>query len=407
MARYLPPMTQTHFPPTRTAALERLSSFVPRAGRYGLRRNYDVAGHEGVSQISPYIRHRLITEEEVLRTVLGRYSAQSLEKFVQEVYWRTYWKGWLEMRAPVWGMYKQGLNAALNNVQTQSGLRAEWEAACAGTTGIDCFDHWAKELAETGYLHNHARMWFASIWIFTLRLPWELGADFFMRHLLDGDAASNTCSWRWVGGLQTVGKTYLARPDNITKYTEGRFRPTGLAPHAEPLTGFANPDRQPIKTPDAPQAGARTLIVIHEDDMALSTVLNATPGCEIIGAAALACHDARTPLNVAENVRVFTEGGLQDTGERFADKLGMTPEILDVDALAQVAADLECDQVAANYAPVGPANDTLKKLDKALKGKGIALTQEMPDYDAQAWPYATAGFFKFKTNIPKLIAGLD
>ncbi len=67
----------------------------------------------------------------------------------------------------------------------------------------------------TGYLHNHARMWFASIWIFTLRLPWELGADFFLRHLLDGDPASNTLSWRWVGGMQTMGKTYLARADNI------------------------------------------------------------------------------------------------------------------------------------------------------------------------------------------------
>jgi deoxyribodipyrimidine photo-lyase len=65
-----------------------------------------------------------------------------------------------------------------------------------------------QELVETGYLHNHARMWFASIWIFTLRLPWELGADFFLRHLLDGDAASNTLSWRWVAGLHTKGKHY-------------------------------------------------------------------------------------------------------------------------------------------------------------------------------------------------------
>jgi deoxyribodipyrimidine photo-lyase len=249
-------------------------------------------------------------------------------------------------------------------------------------------------------------MWFASIWIFTLRLPWELGADFFMRHLLDGDAASNTCSWRWVGGLQTVGKTYLARPDNITKYTEGRFRPTGLSPHAEPLSGFANPDRKPIKMPDAPQSGARTLIVIHEDDMALGTVLNAVQGYDVVGAAALACHDARTPLNVSDNVALFTRGGLQDTCNRFADKLGTTPEMLGIEGIAQMAAELECDQVAANYAPAGPAHDTLTKLNKALKDKGIAFTQVMPDYDAQAWPYATAGFFKFKTNIPKLIASL-
>ena len=98
-----------------------------------------------------------------------------------------------------------------------------------GATGIDCFDAWARELVATGYLHNHARMWFASIWIFTLRLPWELGADFFLRHLIDGDPASNTLSWRWVAGLQTAGKTYLATAENIARFTGGRFAPQGLA----------------------------------------------------------------------------------------------------------------------------------------------------------------------------------
>ncbi len=94
---------------------------------------------------------------------------------------------------------------------------------------------------SAGYLHNHARMWFASIWIFTLRLPWVLGADFFMRHLCDGDPASNTLSWRWVAGLHTRGKTYLARASNIATYTGGRFTPQDhdLAAFAPPLTEAA------------------------------------------------------------------------------------------------------------------------------------------------------------------------
>jgi deoxyribodipyrimidine photo-lyase len=66
-------------------------------------------------------------------------------------------------------------------------------------------------------------MWFASIWIFTLGLPWRIGADFFYRHLLDGDAASNTLSWRWVAGLHTRGKAYAAESWNIEKFTGGRF----------------------------------------------------------------------------------------------------------------------------------------------------------------------------------------
>ena len=157
---------------------------------YASERNYDRPGHEDVSRLSPYLRHRIVTEEEVLQAALVRHSASAAEKFIQEVYWRTYWKGWLEMRPSVWTMYQADVTAALNRVQTEGGLRAEWEAACRGATGIDAFDHWARELVETGYLHNHARMWFASIWIYTLNLPWALGADFFLRHLLDGDPAS-------------------------------------------------------------------------------------------------------------------------------------------------------------------------------------------------------------------------
>jgi len=237
--------------PSYTAALARLNAFVPHAGYdYTSKRNYDRPGHPDVSQLSPYLRHRIITEEDVLKATLARHTPQAADKFIAEVYWRTYWKGWLEMRPAVWTSYKADLNAALNRVQTEAGLRADWEAACTGQTGIDCFDHWAQELAATGYLHNHARMWFASIWIFSLRLPWTLGADFFLRHLLDGDPASNTCSWRWVGGMQTVGKTYLARADNIAKYTDGRFNPKDLAPFAAPLEGTPNPPAGPVPTSD-------------------------------------------------------------------------------------------------------------------------------------------------------------
>ena len=231
-------MTRPDHPPTRTEALDRLRAFLPHAGRdYAARRNYDLPGHPHVSLLSPYLRHRLITETEVLEATLARFSLSTAEKFVQEVFWRTYWKGWLEMRPGVWVDYRTGVRAALDRVQTEAGLRRDWEAACSGDTGIDAFDHWARELTATGYMHNHARMWFASIWIFTLRLPWQLGADFFLRHLLDGDPASNTLSWRWVAGLQTRGKHYLARPGNIARYTDGRFEPVGLNIAAGPLDG--------------------------------------------------------------------------------------------------------------------------------------------------------------------------
>lgn len=233
------------WPPTRAEGQRRLTAFVSRAGRaYASARNYDrgPADRTNVSVLAPYIRCRLVTEEEVLRAVLARHVVSTAEKFVQEVFWRTYWKGWLESRPAVWHDYRRALDACIAGLANDADLARMHDDALSGSTGIDAFDAWSRELAATGYLHNHARMWFASIWIFTLRLPWELGADFFMRHLLCGDQASNTLSWRWVAGLQTRGKTYLALRDNIRRYTDGRFDPgSQLASRAEALAsrGYA------------------------------------------------------------------------------------------------------------------------------------------------------------------------
>ncbi|MDX8348396.1 FAD-binding domain-containing protein [Cognatiyoonia sp. IB215446] len=377
------------FTPTYTAALERLHAFVPLAGRdYAAKRNFDDTAH--VSNLSPFLRHRIITEEEVLRAVLGRHSAQAVEKFVQEVYWRTYWKGWLEMRPSLWTAYKAELGAALNRIQTESGLRQDWEAACTGTTGIDCFDHWAKELAETGYLHNHARMWFASIWIFTLRLPWTLGADFFLRHLYDGDPASNTLSWRWVAGLQTIGKTYLARPDNIEKYTNGRFRPSGLAPHAAPLDGAPHPSRGPLPVSDGFDPGARTGLLLTEEDLSPGWLLDQiTP----VATATIQTTRDRSPLITAPGVSRFVADAMADCVSRFGDRLGpVTSET--PDTLADWANAHDLEQIITSYMPVGPPADALV---------GQPLRQIVRPYDSTAWPYATHGFFRFKEKIPALI----
>ncbi|PUB18871.1 FAD-binding domain-containing protein [Yoonia sediminilitoris] len=375
-----------------TAALQRLHDFVPKAGRdYASKRNYDDTAH--VSALSPYIRHRIITEEDVIRATLGRHSLQAAEKFIQEVYWRTYWKGWLEMRPAVWDHYKADLRAALHRTHSEAGLRQAWEAACKGDTGIACFDHWAHQLAQTGYLHNHARMWFASIWVFTLRLPWVLGADFFMRHLIDGDPASNTLSWRWVSGLQTVGKTYLARPDNIAKYTEGRFRPTGLAAVAPPLEGLPHPTRTPLPVSDTITPGKRTGLLITEEDKSIGWLLDQfTPDATAI----IQTTQARSPLMTAQGVQDFVAGGLADCAGRYQARLGHLKRI-STDALSDWIATHELEQVVTSYLPVGPTRDALS---------GHDLRQIIRPYDSSAWPHATHGFFRFKEKIPKLIGDL-
>ncbi len=393
---------------TRRAALEQLHAFVPKAGRdYARLRNYDLGpgGHDHVSMLSPYLRHRLVTEDEVLRSVLGRHSATAAEKFIQEVFWRGYWKGWLEMRPRVWADYRDGLHAAIDRTKAESGLRQRWSDACHGQTGITAFDHWAHELMQTGYLHNHARMWFASIWIFTLQLPWQLGADFFMRHLLDGDPASNTLGWRWVAGLQTKGKTYLARPDNIAKYTERRFQPSGLATHASPLSGPDHPPRRALPEPATWSAGKRTGLLLHDDDLSPGFLFDA--GLSPVTMAGLQTSERRSPLAVSGRVQAFTRDALTDTAHRWRARCGEDGGIHGTIApLVTWARAAKLEQIVTPYAPTGPAADTLTDLQADLSQHGITVIRPMRDYDSRAWPYATHGFFRFKEKIPKLLADM-
>ena len=214
---------------SRKAALKQLENFTnSQLKNYDFKRNFDLGPNakSNVSCLSPYISHRLITEYEVAKTVLAKFPYQKVEKYIQEIFWRVYWKGWLELRPQVWSDFVEDLK----------GIKEDdnYKKAINGQTEIECFNDWVKELKENNYLHNHTRMWFASIWIFTLELPWQLGAEFFMQHLYDGDSASNTLGWRWVAGIQTQGKHYLASEWNIKKFTNNRFNNIKLNETAPP-----------------------------------------------------------------------------------------------------------------------------------------------------------------------------
>ena len=145
-------------------------------------------------------------------------------------------------------------------------LSSSYEKAINAETQFDVFNDWVKNSKRNGYLHNHARMWFASIWIHTLELPWFLGADFFLKHLLDGDEAVNTLSWRWVAGLHTKGKSYLARPSNIKKYTGERYNPQGLATKTLSLKDAKEHLQVEISKLDSiPNSQADVLLVTSDD----------------------------------------------------------------------------------------------------------------------------------------------
>lgn len=398
------------FPPTRAAGVQRMQDFTPRMGsRYANGRNYDdgPGRHGAVSMLSPYLRRRLLTEPEVIAAAVAAHGADGAEKFVQEVVWRSYFKGWLERRPQVWRGYVHGLDGDLAALDLDRRLRRDVARAEAGETGIACFDAWAEELVETGYLHNHARMWFASIWMFTLGLPWRLGADFMYRHLIDGDAASNTLGWRWVAGLHTRGKAYAAEAGNIATYTRQRFtpRPSDLAPVVAGLEATEPeglPPVQPLRAVVAPVAGAPTALLLTDEDCGIEGFDLAA--LDLRAVALLGASALRSSRPVAEAVAAFEAGALADTAARAGLAQAAPMQAGDPAALAQWAARAGAVQVVTPYVPQGPLRDWLDEALPALAARGIVLAEWRRDWDGMVWPLATAGFFKVRERIPALLA---
>lgn len=393
------------FPVSRADALARLSEFLPLAGRaYAARRNHDGGpdGRATTSLLSPAIRRRLVSEAEVAAAAIAAHGFGGAEKFVQEVCWRTYWVGWLQQRPEIWTRWQADVVRMEAMLAEDGKWQRRYHDAMAARTGIDCFDAWVTELQETGWLHNHVRMSFASIWCFTLRLPWQLGADFFYRHLLDACPASNTLSWRWVVGLQTPGKTYLARADLIRDLSGGRFQV------AAPLAREAVPWPADIIPPPVPPAPAmradpalRTGLFVTTEDTSLETL--GLPG-QIVAVAATA-EIGGTPAPLKHQVAMAMKA---DGLDRAATRLGLEPERVDatfgVDAMRDWAARHRLTQIITADAPVGPVKDRLDALAPALAADGVALVRLRRRWDDVAWPQARKGFFPFKAAIPKLLA---
>ncbi|MEY3852494.1 MAG: hypothetical protein RI910_1474 [Verrucomicrobiota bacterium] len=391
------------FLPTRAAALARLEEFLPDAGRYAADRNFVRPGHPNISRLSPWVQKRLLLEAEVVAAARERWSFEAVEKFVQEVYWRTYWKGWLEQRPEAWSRWVEAVPRLRDSLSAEQ--RSTLEAALAGRTGIAGFDDWAKELVATGYLHNHARMWFASIWVFTLRLPWELGAAFFYEQLLDGDVASNTLSWRWVAGLQTPGKTYVARADNIAHYTDGRHVPQAsqLASAAFVLSEPALP-KVAAWTEDplwSKSAEGRAGLWLHPEDLSVERGELSAEKFVAINAAWPRTMAAKAGWS--ESVAAWTQAALRDGASRAAAHFGAEVSAETAGDLATALVDWarshQLKRVVAYRPFVGPWLAEAQAVESALAQAGIAITWRRRAWDTRLFPHAIRGYFPFWERI--------
>ena len=370
------------FKTTREEALQDLENYINKEiVNYSTQRNFDFGPgkRKNVSCLSPYISHRLITEYEVVKKVLSKFPYQKVEKYIQEIFWRVYWKGWLELRPQVWTDFIEDLK----------GLKEDdnYKKAINGETQIECFNDWVKELKENNYLHNHTRMWFASIWIFTLNLPWQKGAEFFMKYLYDGDAASNTLSWRWVAGLQTKGKHYVAQGWNIAKFTNNKYKNVSLNKDATPLIDKREYKLSSLEI-NKEDLESKTL-VFFESELNIET-LNLKDYQNIY---CVFLSNEKRKIKFDEKVINFKKKIIEDQANRFSN-IKIIDEI-NFDKLTNEIKDLD-----VIYPSIG---ENLSFLKSIKKKKNLNYNFIVREGDEFCWQFSNKGYFNFKSNIPKII----
>ena len=378
-----------NFEASRAKALDKLNYFVENnLSEYSKLRNFDYGpdNRSNISCLSPYITHGIINEKEVIKKSLNKFSFAKNEKFIQEVLWRTYWKGWLELRPSVWTDFLIELKKIKEDFQNNQ----TYKNAIEGKTNVECFNYWVNELKENNYLHNHTRMWFASIWIFTLNLPWQLGAEFFMQHLYDGDAASNTLGWRWVAGVQTQGKHYLASEWNIKKFTNNRFSNIKLNENAPPKI---SEKKYSILKQDFtnPENIDQNNLIIFENNLCFET--SDFQNNKFKKFYIISNKNENRCIKLSEKVIKFKSSLIQDQEQRFKNQ-SIDCEVIDISEIKKI------EKAVGLYPTIG------ENLDY-LNSNTFKINFLYRELDQNSWQYCNKGFFNFKNYIPKIISTLN
>ena len=219
-----------NFPTTYAEIIQSLDEFDPLP--YAKTRNF---GDGQVSRLSPYISRGVISTRQVFEGLKAKkYSFHQIEKFIQELAWRDYWQ-------LIWMAKGDEINEDLKQTQTQV-LHHEMPTNLEnGQTDIQVVDSAIEHLKETGYMHNHMRMYIAAIACKNGKSHWKVPALWMYYHLLDADWASNALSWQWVAGANS-NKKYIANQDNINTYFHSNQQHTFLDKSYEEITKMDCPD---------------------------------------------------------------------------------------------------------------------------------------------------------------------
>jgi deoxyribodipyrimidine photo-lyase len=375
-----------NFIPSRASAIDNLNRFVKsNLLEYSKLRNFDFgpSNRSNISCLSPYITHGIISELELIKKSLNQFSFSKNEKFIQEVLWRTYWKGWLELRPNVWTDYLD----ELKRIREKFIDNTDYENAIKGNTNIECFNEWVNELKENNYLHNHARMWFASIWTFTLELPWQLGAEFFLKHLYDGDAAANTLGWRWVAGVQTQGKNYLASEWNIKKFTNNRFNNIKLNENAPPIISNKTYVASKLEINNPQNLEDKNLLIFENN---LSFEIGDFKDQKFKKVFLISNKNENRTIELSKKLVKFKSQLIEDQKKRLEEK-SINTEIIDLSEIKNIN-----ETSYGLYPTVGENLDFINKNNLKIE----FLYRKLDQF---SWQYCNKGFFNFKNYIPKIV----
>ena len=369
---------------------------------YSKYRNYDYGEenpHKIVSGLSSYISHGIIKEMDILDRL--KKSNKNSEKFKQEILWRTYWKGWLEQNIIVWESYKKKINFYKEYIETKK-INSTYYLAINGKTSIKPYNLWVKQLRITGYLHNHARMWFASIWIHYLGLPWELGANFFIENLLDGDIASNTLSWRWVAGIQTKGKAYIAIKANINKYTLNRFTEFDLPKIKErPITEEKRVlNKLNYEIDFNFNKKNKLCIFVLENNLNIKFIeKNRYYISEII-----IIRFSLNGINKNKIINEFRDKACEDFSY-LCKELNIEVSSFNIERqstdLIKYLNKKNNKIIITEYIPVSYEKDLILCLKKKLDQSSIYIIELLDPFYTKTWSYCNKGYFNFKKNFDK------
>lgn len=372
----------TAFEPTLEAAQARLAAVQPDA--YARTRN---ALSGAVTRLSPYLTHGILSLREVYAGVHARHPLHAQHKFVFELGWRAYYRH-------VWSHLGDGIHQSLHagllpDDTYQRQVPADVRQA---RTGIPAIDLAVRELYETGYLHNHARMWLASYLVHLRKVHWHAGAEWMIGYLLDGDLASNHLSWQWVAGTGST-KPYVFNADNVAKFAPAPWHSPGTVidtsyealdrharspapadlhpPAVQPGAGMQPPELRvtPPGTawaaPDSAAVAGRD-VWLHHPWSLRSSPQGLGPDSVSIGVGFVECH-AQNPWS--ERRWNFVSDGLR----------AQTPHVW-WGSVQQIAEALRGAR-SVRWQPdphIDPALDQLQVLLQAAQGRRVALPQPQP-----------------------------